>query len=124
MHGAMVLLTWHSAYLTEQRMNGIKNLMYDAMKEMEKVKGRLLHYFPPGGEVYNIIFDNNSGFPASLVDNLDVDHDISDPLANYKSHVNSLPGMYIANCSGASIHVAFQRIAWPYKVENKYIFNQ
>lgn len=71
--------------------------MYDAMKEMEKVKGRLLHYCPPDREDDNTIFANGSGFKASLAGNLDVDHDTSDPLA--KSHVNTLAGMYITNYS-------------------------
>jgi len=83
------------------------NLLYDMMKDTEKVKGRLLYYYPlpetssASAEDSWIGWHNDSGFVTALAGDMYVDDetgqqiDCPDPKA----------GLYVENNSGRAVHV-------------------
>jgi len=114
MHEVVILLAKHIDTLAEQRVKGYtKDLLYDAMRETEKAKGRLLYYYPLD-EKYNdnanatgedswIGWHNDSGFLTSLAGELYVDDITGQSLR--KSQIDPEAGLYIQDRSGESIHV-------------------
>jgi isopenicillin N synthase-like dioxygenase len=110
MHGAVVLLAKHIDRLAEETVKGYpKNLLYEAMKQTEKAKGRLLYYYPLDKNDEATTFDNwigwhnDSGFLTSLAGDLYINDDTGEPLP--PSQVDPLAGLYVTDRSGASIHV-------------------
>lgn len=117
MHRVVVMLSKHIDALAESRVEGYsKDLLYNAMRETEKAKGRLLYYFPleekaNGGnagaakkEDNWIGWHNDSGFLTSLAGDLYVDDETGNPLP--ASEVDPEAGLYVADRSGESIHVS------------------
>ncbi|KAL3798270.1 hypothetical protein HJC23_000184 [Cyclotella cryptica] len=112
MHGAVVRLARHIDHLAERGVRGYPpNLLFDAMKETEKVKGRLLYYYPLDDDNDNdtttfdnwIGWHNDSGFLTSLAGDLYINNDTGEPLP--PSQIDPLAGLYVTDRSGASIHV-------------------
>ncbi|KAL7520652.1 hypothetical protein ACHAWX_005369 [Stephanocyclus meneghinianus] len=110
MHRAVVLLARHIDHLAEQNVKGYsKNLLYNAMKETEKAKGRLLYYYPLDNDDDTTTFDNwigwhnDSGFLTSLAGDLYINNDTGELLP--KSQIDPQAGLYVTDRSGASIHV-------------------
>ena len=116
MHRVVVLLAKHIDAMAKQRVDGYTdNLLYDAMRETEKAKGRLLYYYPlekkeegNGAEAPKedswIGWHNDSGFLTSLAGDLYVDDATGQPLP--ASEIDPEAGLYVADRSGESIHVS------------------
>lgn len=116
MHQVVVLLARHIDMMAEGRVTGYaKDFLFDAMRETEKVKGRLLYYYPLDEERVEdsaavakkedswIGWHNDSGFLTSLAGDRYVDDDTGRSLD--ASEVDPEAGLYVANRSGESIRV-------------------
>lgn len=113
MHQVVVLLAKHIDAMAESRVKGYtKDLLFDAMRETEKVKGRLLYYYPleekrvdsaASKEDNWIGWHNDSGFLTSLAGDLYVDDATGKPLDALD--VDPEAGLYVVDRSGESIHV-------------------
>eukprot|EP00581_Thalassiosira_minuscula_P002565 CAMPEP_0183740760 /NCGR_PEP_ID=MMETSP0737-20130205/60448_1 /TAXON_ID=385413 /ORGANISM="Thalassiosira miniscula, Strain CCMP1093" /LENGTH=387 /DNA_ID=CAMNT_0025975901 /DNA_START=139 /DNA_END=1302 /DNA_ORIENTATION=+ len=114
MHEVVILLAKHIDAMAEQRVKGYKkDLLYDAMRETEKAKGRLLYYYPleeneneKGSEAKEdnwIGWHNDSGFLTSLAGDMYIDDSTGQPLP--ASQVDPEAGLYVTDRSGKSIHV-------------------
>ena len=118
MHETVALLAKHIDSMAAERVRGYtKDLLYNAMKETEKAKGRLLYYYPleekanvSGGEASAaskednwIGWHNDSGFLTCLAGDLYVDDATGQPLS--PSQVDPEAGLYVTDRSGESIHV-------------------
>lgn len=115
MHEVVVLLAKHIDAMTLTRVNGYSNnLLFDAMKDTEKVKGRLLYYYPLEKNVCTINnnatkedtwigWHNDSGFLTSLAGDLYVDDSTGRILD--EQDVDPEAGLYVMDRSGESIHV-------------------
>ncbi|KAL7540220.1 hypothetical protein ACHAXR_009951 [Thalassiosira sp. AJA248-18] len=124
MHEVVILLAKHIDSMAEERVKGYtKDLLYNAMRETEKAKGRLLYYYPlekekkgnndgrsvaadnGGGTKEDnwIGWHNDSGFLTSLAGDLYVDDTTGQPLPS--SQVDPEAGLYVTDRSGESIHV-------------------
>lgn len=115
MHDVVVLLSKHIDNLAAHKVDGYqKDLLYNAMKETEKAKGRLLYYYPleqtNDNGASNESFDNwigwhnDSGFLTSLSGDLYLDDTTGKPLD--KSQIDPAAGLYVTDRSGESIHVS------------------
>lgn len=116
MHEVVVLLAKRIDAMTTNRVKGYNsNLLFDAMKTTEKVKGRLLYYYPleENGHTTNnditakedtwIGWHNDSGFLTSLAGDLYVNDSTGELLD--EQDVDPEAGLYVIDRSGKSIHV-------------------
>lgn len=118
MHEVVVLLAKHIDKMTMSRVEGYApHLLLDAMKETEKVKGRLLYYYPldERGRATNdddrasakedtwIGWHNDSGFLTSLAGDIYV-NDCTGQILDDQD-VDPEAGLYVIARSGESIHV-------------------
>ena len=114
MHEVVILLAKHIDVMAEQRVKGYtKDVLYDAMRETEKAKGRLLYYYPleekdnGNGNATKednwIGWHNDSGFLTSLAGDMYIDDTTGQPLP--ASQVDPEAGLYVTDRSGESIHV-------------------
>ena len=114
MHEVVILLAKHIDTMAAAKVNGYtKDLLYNAMKETEKAKGRLLYYYPleekkgddtsAAKEDSWIGYHNDSGFLTSLAGDLYVDDTTGEPLP--PELVDPEAGLYVTDRSGESIHV-------------------
>jgi isopenicillin N synthase-like dioxygenase len=109
MHNTVVLLARHIDHLAASKVEGYApDLLYNAMKETEKAKGRLLYYYPidaTADESFDnwIGWHNDSGFLTSLSGDMYVDDTTGQPLD--KSQIDPDAGLYVTDRSGQSIHV-------------------
>lgn len=117
MHEVVALLAKHIDSMAEERVEGYtKDILYDAMKDTEKAKGRLLYYYPLEEKKENdssvsttakednwIGWHNDSGFLTSLAGDMYVDDATGQPLPT--SEVDPEAGLYVTDQSGESIHV-------------------
>mmetsp|Transcript_28275 Transcript_28275/g.60253 ORF Transcript_28275/g.60253 Transcript_28275/m.60253 type:complete len:400 (-) Transcript_28275:246-1445(-) len=117
MHEVVILLAKHIDAMAESRVEGYsKDLLYDAMRETEKAKGRLLYYYPleekenDDGKASAVAkednwigWHNDSGFLTSLAGDLYIDDTTGQPLP--ASDVDPEAGLYVTDRSGESIHV-------------------
>jgi isopenicillin N synthase-like dioxygenase len=113
MHQVVVLLAKHIDAMAERRVKGYtKNFLFEAMRKTEKVKGRLLYYYPLDEKCVDsaaakedswIGWHNDSGFLTSLAGDLYVDDDTGQYLD--ASEVDPEAGLYVADRSGESIQV-------------------
>lgn len=117
MHEVVTLLAKHIDAMAESRVKGYsKCLLYNAMKDTEKAKGRLLYYYPLEEKESNddskasaakednwIGWHNDSGFLTSLAGDLYIDDTTGQPLP--ASEIDPEAGLYITDRSGESIHV-------------------
>ena len=115
MHNTAVLLSRHIDRLAVRNVKGYRpGLLYNAMKETEKAKGRLLYYYPieqsgdcdgPKPSFDNWIgWHNDSGFLTTLSGELYLDDATGKPL--HKSQIDPDAGLYVTDRSGESIHVS------------------
>jgi isopenicillin N synthase-like dioxygenase len=109
MHETVVLLAKHIDNLANREVDGYsEDLLYNAMKETEKAKGRLLYYYPLE-EIDCNSFDNwigwhnDSGFLTSLAGDLYIDDRTGKPLDTCQ--IDPEAGLYVTDRSGKSIHV-------------------
>lgn len=119
MYEVVVLLAKHIDEMTASRVNGYsKNLLFDAMKATEKVKGRLLYYYPleengqtPSNCTTNedtwIGWHNDSGFLTSLAGDIYV-NDITGQILDEKD-VDPEAGLYVMDRSGESVRVTIPK---------------
>jgi len=120
MHEVVILLAKHIDRMAEQRVKGYtKDLLYDAMRETEKAKGRLLYYYPleenkrendkdtAAKEDNWIGWHNDSGFLTSLAGDLYIDDTTGQPLP--PSQIDPEAGLYVQNRTGDSIHVTIPK---------------
>mmetsp|Transcript_41499 Transcript_41499/g.74805 ORF Transcript_41499/g.74805 Transcript_41499/m.74805 type:complete len:383 (+) Transcript_41499:157-1305(+) len=114
MHEVVILLAKHIDVMAAQRVKGYtKDVLYDAMRETEKAKGRLLYYYPleekdnGNGNATKednwIGWHNDSGFLTSLAGDMYIDDITGKPLP--ASQVDPEAGLYVTDRSGESIHV-------------------
>ena len=112
MHEVATLLARHIDTMAESKVKGYtKDLLYNAMRETEKAKGRLLYYYPleeddEGDGVKEdswIGWHNDSGFLTSLAGDLYVDDSNGQPLP--PSEIDPEAGLYVTDRLGGSIHV-------------------
>jgi isopenicillin N synthase-like dioxygenase len=114
MHKTVVLLSRHIDNLAARKVKGYKqDLLYNAMKETEKAKGRLLYYYPleesNDSDAQTKPFDNwigwhnDSGFLTSLSGDLYVN---ATGKSLDKSEIDPAAGLYVTDRSGESIHVS------------------
>jgi isopenicillin N synthase-like dioxygenase len=116
MNDVVLLLAKHIDTMTESRVKGYtKSLLFNSLKETEKVKGRLLYYYPleAEGQTENdsaakedtwIGWHNDSGFLTSLAGDLYVDDITGQPLKELE--VDPAAGLYVIDRSCESIHVS------------------
>ena len=135
MQDAVALLARHVDALAEAKVEGYrKDLLYDAMKETEKVKGRLLYYFPleenenntddnksnaslkeQGGDAIHTACENKGKIgnwigwhnDSGFLTSLAGDLYIDDATGNPlpPSQIDPEAGLYVTDRSGKSIHV-------------------
>ena len=125
MHDTVVLLARHIDDLALRKVKGYtKDLLYNAMKETEKVKGRLLYYYPLEEQVDDttnngassttttaksssfdnwIGWHNDSGFLTSLSGDLYINDITGTPI--HKSQIDPAAGLYVTDRNGKSIKV-------------------
>ena len=118
MHNTVILLARHIDKLASQKVKGYtKDLLYNAMKETEKAKGRLLYYYPleqvaesaAASTTASSPFDswigwhNDSGFLTSLSGDLYLDDTTGKPLD--KSQIDPAAGLYVTDRNGDSVKV-------------------
>ena len=112
MHDSVILLAKHIDHLASKKVNGYsENLLYNAMKETEKAKGRLLYYYPldqdeSSTETFDnwIGWHNDSGFLTALSGDLYLDDTTGKSIDT--SQVDPAAGLYVTDRSGESIHIS------------------
>jgi len=120
MHAVVILLAKHIDTMAERRVKGYtKDILYNAMRETEKAKGRLLYYYPLEGTKTNddknasvakednwIGWHNDSGFLTSLAGDLYIDDTTGKPLPLLE--IDPEAGLYVTDQSGDSIHASLR----------------
>jgi len=121
MHGVVVHLSKHiDAYAKSKSSSYPDNLLYEAMKQTEKAKGRLLYYFPlDNGEEKDDVnnakddadiaedswigWHNDSGFLTALAGDMYINHETGEHLNSQSIDPNA--GLYVLNRNGTKTHV-------------------
>ena len=108
MHQTVAHVAKHIDAMAAKKVVGYrKDLLFDAMQNTEKAKGRLLYYYPIEEDQLKednwIGWHNDSGFLTSLAGDLFLDDETGQPLS--PDQVDPEAGLYVTNRSGESIHV-------------------
>jgi len=108
MKDVVVALARHiDAFAAGKVPNYPPNTLYDAMKDTEKSKGRLLYYFPltdttcPPREDSWIGWHNDSGFLTALAGDMYVDHTTGEAMDCPDPHA----GLYVVDRTDKVIHI-------------------
>ena len=116
MHDSVVLLARHIDSMAKSKVSGYSDgSLFEAMKTTQKAKGRLLYYYPLGGDSQDaasaapkedswIGWHNDSGFLTALSGDMYVNDETGEPLD--RSEVDPEAGLYVAeHGTGAPVRV-------------------
>lgn len=114
LHQTTVHVAKHIDAMAAKKVVGYKkDLLFEAMQNTEKAKGRLLYYYPidkqqddtttKSKEDNWIGWHNDSGFLTSLAGDLFLDDETGKPIP--QDQIDPEAGLYVTSRSGESIHV-------------------
>ena len=112
MHQTVVHVAKHIDAMAAKKVVGYrKDLLFDAMQDTEKAKGRLLYYYPIDKDQTStktqegnwIGWHNDSGFLTSLAGDLFLNDETGQLLS--PDQIDPEAGLYVTNRLGKSIHV-------------------